>query len=78
MNKRITEKRIKNRFRKVFANTLSWALEAKVPPSRISMDIIEENGEHKMVGNYHNYTMTVRLPHCAKFEEAADDQSGEN
>ena len=78
MNKRITEKRIKNRFRKVFAKILSWGLDAKVPPSRISMDIIEVDGEHQMVGNYHNYTMTVRLPHCAKFEEATDDQSGEN
>lgn len=74
MNKRTIEKRYKNRFRRVFARTLTWALGAKVPPSRISFEVIEEDGKQKMIGHYHNYSLII----CIGQKEAADDQSGEN
>lgn len=71
MNKRTIEKKYKNRFRRVFAKTLSWALGAKVPPSRISFEMIEEGGQQKLIGRYHNYTMELKIGH----KEMADDQS---
>lgn len=61
MNKRTIEKRYKNKFRKLFARALSWSLGTKVPPARISFEVIEENGEQKLKGHYHNYSMTVRI-----------------
>lgn len=61
MNQRTIEKKYKNKFRKLFARALSWSLGAKVPPARISFEVIEENGEQKLKGHYHNYSMTVRI-----------------
>lgn len=62
MNKRTVEKKYKNKFRRVFAMALSYTLGAKVPPSRISFEVIEENGESKLIGHYHNYEIKVKLP----------------
>lgn len=71
MNKRTIEKKYKNKFRRVFAKTLSWALGAKVPPSRISFEVIEEDGKQKMIGRYHNYSLIVGIGQ----KEVTDDQS---
>lgn len=62
MNKRTVEKKYKNKFRRVFAMALSYTLGAKIPPSRISFEVIEEAGGPKLIGHYHNYEIKVKLP----------------
>jgi hypothetical protein len=72
VNKRTIEKKYKNKFRRVFAKTLSWALGAKVPPSRISFEVIEEDGKQKVIGHYHNYTMTLKIGQMEAADERVD------
>ena len=50
MNKRITEKRYKNKFRKVFAKTMTDATGIKFKPSRIKFHCEEEDGHHYLTG----------------------------
>ena len=70
MNKRITEKRYKNKFRKVFAKTMTDATGIKFKPSRIKFRCEDAEGHHYLIGSCRGWNLRANFS-CA---EAADNE----
>lgn len=62
MNKRITEKRYKRKFQRVFANAMSFFIDRHIKPSRVRLSVYEMDGEAMwMVGKIQGIEMKLRL-----------------
>lgn len=68
MNKRITEKRYKRKFQRVFAKSMSFFLDRHIKPSRVRLSLYEMDGEAMwMVGHAGGTSMRLRIfPDSAK------------
>ena len=65
MNRRIREKRYKNKFRKVFARTMFEATGIKFKPSRIKFSCGDEDGHHYLIGTCRGWSLRANFS-CAE------------
>ena len=65
MKKRIIEKRYKNRFRKVFAKTMTDATGIKFKPSRIKFRCEDAEGHHYLIGSCRGWSLRANFS-CAE------------
>lgn len=62
MKKRITEKRYKRKFQRVYAEVMSGLLDRQIKPSRVRLSVYVKDGEGMcMVGRAQGTEMKLRI-----------------